>query len=489
MDVSKRILGAVASLLLFAGLAAADDYFGPQNIQVSGARKTVKANFSAVAGRAAWVEVTNGASGGSRARAVIVVLNGTRLNKRKDLNNKVASAQFPVLLGGKNKIKFIVRGNGASVTLRVKSRSADFSRLAGYGDSIMAGFQDGSLVETYQVWNFGSQIADKAGAKFTLPLITEPGLPPRYRIENGQLIIPDPNGPVGYRKNPGQDPDNLSVPGATVWTSLNVASLGSTLDPYALVLGGQRSMVGELKRRKPTFVLLWIGSNDILDMAVKTNPGSHTSLDDFKRDYENILKEIRDLGASAVAANLPDVTAIALLRKPTDFQVLWGVPANVLLPITKLFDTSPSPDEYLDPGEVAQIRNTVQQFNSEIENLCKKYGVPIVDAYSMSQQWDANGVAVGNRHLTAEWREGIFSLDGIHPSNTGHALVANHFIAVINKAFDASLSSVNVAAVLSQDPNRPAHDEVGAESSITAESNFLKAALRVLTHANRIKRR
>ncbi len=487
MVVSKRILGAVASLLLLAGLAAADDYFGPQNIQVSGAKKTIRANFSAVAGRAAWVEVTNGISGGSRARAVIVVLNGTKLNKRKDLNNKVASAKFPVLLEGKNKIKFIVRGNGAKVTLRVKSRSADFSRLAGYGDSIMAGFQDGSLVEIYQVWNFGSQIANQAGAKFVLPLIAEPGLPPRYRYENGQLIKPE--GGAGYRKNSNENPDNLSVPGATVWTSLNVASLGSTLDPYAIVLGGQRSMVGELKRRNPTFVLLWIGSNDILDMAVETNPARHTSLNDFKRDYENILKEIRDLGASAVAANLPDVTSIAVLHEPTSIQKLAGVPANILIPITKLWQFSFSPDEYLDPNEVAQIRNTVQQFNAEIEILCKKYGVPVVDAFSMSRQWDTSGVAVGGQHLTGEWREGIFSLDGIHPSNTGHALVANHFIAVINKAYGAGLSSVNVAAVLSQDPNRPAGDEVGAESSITAESNFLKAALRVLTHANRIKRR
>ncbi|HUX08550.1 MAG TPA: SGNH/GDSL hydrolase family protein [Acidobacteriota bacterium] len=486
---SKKILGAVVILLLLAGMAAAEDYYGPQNIQVNGAKKIVRAGFKAPAGRAAWVEVSNGVSGGNRAAAVIVVLNGNRLNKRKELNKKVGSAIFPVLLQSGNKIKVIVRGNGAKVNVQVKSRSADFNRLAGYGDSLLAGFEDGSLVETYQVWNFGSQIANIAGAKFTLPLIAEPGLPPRYRFENGQLIIPDANGPIGYRKNPDQDPDNLSVPGATVWTSLNVARIGATLDPYVIVLGGQRSMMGELKHRKPTFVLLWIGSNDILDMATNTDPSDHTALNDFKRDYETILKEIRDLKVSAVAANLPDVTAVAFLFEPTSLHLLAGVPANVLMPITKLLDFDLPPDDYLSPDEVAQIRNTIQQFNTEIEKLCEKYGVPVVDFYSVSQQWDTQGATVGGQHLTAEWRKGIFSLDGIHPSNTGHALIANLFIAVINKAFGANLAMVNVAAVLNQDPNRPASAEEDSDSAVTKDSNFLKDALRVLTHSNRIRRR
>jgi lysophospholipase L1-like esterase len=482
--------GAAILIILLAASAAADDYFGPQTIQVSGAKKTVRTSFNSPAERAAWVEITNGASGGQRASSVIMVLNGTKLNTRKDINKKVGSTKFPVILNGKNKLKIIVRGRGAKVTAVVRSRNADFSHLAGYGDSILAGFEDGSLVETYQVWNFGSQIANQAGAKFVLPLITEPGLPPRYKIENGQLIFPDPNAGAGYRKNPNEDPDNLAVPGATVWTSLNVARIGATPDPYEIVLGGQRPMMGELKRRNPPFVILWIGSNDILDMALKTNPDRHTSLSDFKRDYEKILQELRTLKTSAVAANLPDVTAIALLHKPMTVQVLFGIPADALLLITDVISlrTDLSPDQYLTPDEVASIRATIGEFNGEIAKLCAKYGIPLVDIYTLSRQWYENGAMVGGRHLTTEWRKGIFSLDGIHPSNTGHAMIANEFIDVINKVYGAGLAKINVAAVLNSDPNRPTsvRSEEGLPQS--SQPGFLKEAIRILTHSSRIRR-
>jgi len=480
--------------LLAAGYASAEVIYGPKVLKLSGSSKQITNSFGAQAGRAAWVEVINGFEGTRMANAVIIVLNGNRVIKKKHVNKNIRSAKVPVILRTNNTIKIIVRGSKAIVTVRVLSRAADFSRLVGYGDSLLAAFIDGSLVETNQVWGFGSQIAKQAGTSFILPLITEPGIPPRIKVENGQPVLPDPNEQMGYRKNPNQKPDNLAVPGATVWSSLNVSSIGGKYKPYELVLGGKRPMIGELKRRKPTFVLLWIGSNDVLDMVLNTDLSDHTALNEFKKNYEKMLKTIQKTGASVVAAHLPDVTTVAILvSPPTLLQQLAGVPANALVLITDVANFNMGPNDYLTPDEVNQIRETIQSFNSVIAKLCEKYGVPLVDAYAFTQRWKNSGVMVAGQHLTTQWLHGgIFSLDGIHPSITGHALVANEFISVINSAYGANLASVNVASVLSQDPNRPSGIASDGNADISGETGFLKQAIRILKStetARKLRRR
>ena len=50
---------------------------------------------------------------------------------------------------------------------------------------------------------------------------------------------------------------------------------------------------------------------------------------------------------------------------------------------------------------------------------------------------------------------GLLSFDGLHPSNTGYALVANSFIATIDTGFGATvpqLSPAQIFAIYSTDP-------------------------------------
>lgn len=451
----SKVFAALLVAMVACSAFADDTYIGPLDLSVGNAKKKVyKKKFNATDQRAALLEIANGVNGRARAKAVIVVLNGKKVCTKKQVGRKTAKAAIPLLLQSKNKIKIVVRSGGSEISVKLSARKADFKRLVGFGDSLLAGFQDGSLVETYQVWGFGAQIAKQGGAKFTLPLISEPGIPPRYRLENGMLVQPDPN--PGHRTNPNEDADNLAVPGANVWASLNVKSMGAANPFFDIILGGRRTMVQEVQQRNPTFVILWIGSNDVLGMVTSTDTDDHTKLSDFKRDFESVLKELSETGACIVASNLPDVTAIAVLMKPLSAQViLLGVPADALILITDVLKTSFHPDDYLTPNEVTQIRSTIQQFNAEIAKLCEKYGVPLVDAYALSRRWEDNGVRVDGQALTAEWRGGLFSLDGIHPSNTGHALLANEFIKVINQSYETSIPFVDVSSVFRQDPNKP----------------------------------
>jgi hypothetical protein len=57
-------------------------------------------------------------------------------------------------------------------------------------------------------------------------------------------------------------------------------------------------------------------------------------------------------------------------------------------------------------------------------------------------------------HLSTAMFGGLFSLDGIHPTNTGYAILANETIAAINAAFPGSrpIPLVNVNQVAAADP-------------------------------------
>jgi hypothetical protein len=59
------------------------------------------------------------------------------------------------------------------------------------------------------------------------------------------------------------------------------------------------------------------------------------------------------------------------------------------------------------------------------------------------------------------YRGGLSSLDGLHPSNTGYALIANVFIDQLNASYNLGIPDVNVAAVYATDPYAPGNGVSG----------------------------
>jgi len=54
--------------------------------------------------------------------------------------------------------------------------------------------------------------------------------------------------------------------------------------------------------------------------------------------------------------------------------------------------------------------------------------------------------------LTTDYLGGIFSLDGVHPTNTGQAAVAGLVIEAINAKYGTSFAPPDVRAVAEGDP-------------------------------------
>lgn len=92
----------------------------------------------------------------------------------------------------------------------------------------------------------------------------------------------------------------------------------------------------------------------------------------------------------------------------------------------------------LIPAEQAEISEAITNFNGAISSTVSAAGLALVDANSLYNQLLAGGITSGNFTLTANLvTGGAFSLDGVHLTARGNALMANEFM----KAIDATYGS------------------------------------------------
>src|SRR5690349_19160117 len=93
-------------------------------------------------------------------------------------------------------------------------KRAGLSRLVVVGDSLSAGFQNGSLLDVQQPHGYASLVANQAGSTLTLPLIAAPGIPNVLTLASlgpPPVIVRAPGTSTG-RDNPLEQPMNLAVP-------------------------------------------------------------------------------------------------------------------------------------------------------------------------------------------------------------------------------------------------------------------------------------
>jgi lysophospholipase L1-like esterase len=114
---------------------------------------------------------------------------------------------------------------------------------------------------------------------------------------------------------------------------------------------------------------------------------------------------------------------------------------------------NPFPDAFvLDPDEISTAGNAVTAYNTTIAGLAQNFGFGLVDINTKFNQFRAGDfsggtVVNGLKFKTSYITGGLFSLDGVHPSNQAHGIVANEFINVINSKFGANIPLVDVSKI------------------------------------------
>jgi phospholipase/lecithinase/hemolysin len=358
-----------------------------------------------------------------------------------------------------------------------KADSIDLSRLVVVGDSLSAGHQNSCLLGSQQVNGFANLVAERAGADLRLPLIGEPGFPPcLVLVDPGPPPVVEPNSDgFGVRLDPTVRTLNLSVPGARV---------GDALDPdpddkfhinfgfpfaalHELVLpsheGPAKSQVDLAVELEPTALLVWLGSNDVLWAAVGGDPAHVTREKIFRAGYQDMMVRLAATGAAMVVANIPDATTIPFLTPAESVEAITGsyfglAPGDYVTPLAWIFISAelPLPDNVVvDATELAEIQAAIDTFNAIIAEQAALHGAALVDMNAVLRFIKTYGLAVGGRRLTTDFLGGIFTLDGIHPTNTSHAVIANEFVRALNDGFDAGIEPFSVgeiAQIMHSDP-------------------------------------
>lgn len=96
-------------------------------------------------------------------------------------------------------------------------------------------------------------------------------------------------------------------------------------------------------------------------------------------------------------------------------------------------------------NEVAEIVSATDAYNVSIKTAADANGLALFDAKAVMNQLVNGGVRFGNYHMTAQYVVGgAFSLDGIHPSARGYALIANKFLEAINAKYSSTFRPIDL---------------------------------------------
>lgn len=407
--------------------------------------------------------------------------------------------------------------------------NADFSNYVAIGNSLTAGYADGTLYRSGQLNSYPNMLAQQfklvGGGNFKQPLLPGNfGWPGAKRVLGstlscdgttglGPVLYNGPADTAGSSTNiSAQGPfNNLGVPG--------IRCIDYTLAGYgaiAQVLGG----VGYAARMYPnpltdkpvdiaarsnaTFFTLWLGNNDVLGYATGGGEGNGkgggqpadiSPLITFEASYRTVVDTMTAHGAKGVLINLPDVTSIPFFTTiPAMGLVLtrqgqadsltaayamaglnfkFNVGANPFI----IQDTSapggmrpikngeyillttpqdsikcrgwgskkPIPKRYvLDATEVSNVQTATANFNNVIATVAKEKGLPLVNANAYLKTLQSGIKFNGLTFTPAFVTGGAFSLDGVHLTPRGYALMANEIIRVINSYYGATIPSVDI---------------------------------------------
>ncbi len=358
------------------------------------------------------------------------------------------------------------------------------------GDSASSGFQNGSLLDTQQPHGWQSLVAAQAGFRLRLPLIASPGFPNMYTLVQGTLppVLSRANGATIGRDDQNQVVDDFATPGHTLHDILNTAPPAQPTAGSAtsLVLGYPAGTTGtqveQAIARQPSTIYLWIGNNDLLVADGMGSSDGVTSLASFTADYTQLITLLKTkTTAHLIVGNLPDVTKLPYMTSAGDlldecqqvtgvpsqlFSWLFGIYPGELLNWQGLADWHANverveagqwpvplpPNEVLTASEIAQVQSMTDSFNQVIAQQVAAAGGTLVDLHGAMDTLARDGVTLNGYHATTHYLGGLYSLDGIHPSNTGYALFSNQFIAATNTALGLSISPVDAAAVAATDP-------------------------------------
>lgn len=379
---------------------------------------------------------------------------------------------------------------------------ANFSKYIAVGNSLTAGFADGGLYLEGQKVAYpnllAAQMATVGGGAFTSPFFADAqangsGYLTLSALVNGSPTLANVTTNLAYRdathlaKYTGEV-QNLGIPGMRV--DLAFAAPYSAANMYMERLlndtqVGTTTYFQFIQGRNHSFFSLWLGNNDALGWA--TNGGVTTDATNVLTDkatfsmlYSNLINALTAGGQKGVVGTIPDVTAVPYFNTVTVPALLAAAkainPAAVAVFIQTgtgaraatsedlirlpfqtagLFGTGAIPygldprnpianNWVLDKDEIIRVKDYVNSYNSTIKSLANSKGLAVADTYTYLNMVKA-GIAIQGININSAFiTGGAFSLDGVHLTPRGNAVIANVFIDAINSKYNSTIPSIDI---------------------------------------------
>jgi len=342
---------------------------------------------------------------------------------------------------------------GLLTSVLVSASASAQTIFVGMGDSIGEGVQSADAFWGSQGQSYLNWIAQKAQVPFPLPLIRSGPLGIIGSVEGRSRIDPTVEGL------------NVAVSGADLADVLSTRSNAATeaeidSETDLVLFPRQASQIEIVESLNPALVVCWIGNNDVLSAAISfdaLDASQMTSVADFDARFTELTTRLAALDSAVVFINVPDVTSIAFLLDKETLEAFTGrsittlppgnftsLPAMFLIRLG-LADESLllEPNWVLDTDEVAAINERVAAFNQIIATRAAAIGALVIDVNQIFKAIIANPPVIFGTPLTNRPLGGLFSLDGVHPSNIGHAIVADQVMATVNAVWGTSIPRVS----------------------------------------------
>lgn len=319
-------------------------------------------------------------------------------------------------------------------------------------------------------------------------------------LENGRPVTESVTDKLAYTANGvlakfTGEINNFGVPGMRLdHSGVGVVSAANMYFSRLLPDGdvGRKSYQEFVSNRNHTFFSFWLGNNDVLGYAtngaVNDNPAGTTQLtpvNTFRAVYTQFINQLTVQGQKGVVATIPDVTSIPFFTTVTRQAILDAASAKAgttisnvviatkagpraatdndmfILPFSGLapsllgqpnaagapygFDPrNPIEDKYvLDAQEAASIKAHIVELNKVIKEIANQKNLAVADANTFLTRLKTgilyNGIGVSSAFITGN----AFSLDGVHLTPMGNAIMANLAIDAINAKYGTKLEKVD----------------------------------------------
>jgi lysophospholipase L1-like esterase len=409
--------------------------------------------------------------------------------------NKLTAPE--VSLGSADFTRFVSIGN--SLTMAEQSSSVfEASQMYSYGKLIAN--QVGTTYEqaTFSDPGTGGRLEIESLNPFTLYTNTGQGSPTN-------LTYPAPYNNLGIKG--AFLYDVLNARSATTCYTYNFGVPNPLFDAVLRGFGTQLELA---IAQQPTFITLWIGNNDILAFATRGGLFPPTPIAQFQTQYTQVLTSLQATGAKIIIGGLPNAlltpyfttvgpgvglaiqgipgaqglvyqttgapgiaiaTASDLINKSVLITLSGSSAADLLGNTTGKYYTdngipvppsiniafpfgltpeNPFPNNLvLDPTEISIYQSLNAGYNSIISSLASSMNYYVINWDDLFNQLaNPGGLTVNGIEFTSTYVEGnFFSLDGIHPTSQGYAILANEFIKATNTNYNSSIPLVDVSTI------------------------------------------